>query len=69
MDIEEKLGVVCSWCRRIREGDGWRVPDEGDEYEPGPLASHGLCKECYEEMLDEFLAPVPVSGPDPRIAL
>jgi len=44
---------VCSWCRRVRQGDAWRdvetsiadgeLPGRG---EPMPRVSHGICYDC-----------------------
>jgi hypothetical protein len=71
MNNENKNGLMCSWCRRIKdEEEGWIFPVEIDEMAViDPLISHGLCDDCYGDIIDDFMAPVraaeisvPVSG-------
>jgi two-component system, sensor histidine kinase and response regulator len=49
----EAFLVVCSWCRRVRQGDAWRdverAIEEGDLFgraERMPKVSHGICEDC-----------------------
>lgn len=62
---------MCSWCRRMKDEDaGWIFPADIDEMRAvDPLISHGLCDDCYGDIVDDFMAPtrtdeisVPVSS-------
>lgn len=57
MKTENNYGVMCSWCRRVKDSElGWIFPSAEEEPSiPGPLTSHGLCDDCYSDILDEFM--------------
>jgi hypothetical protein len=52
---------VCSWCHRVRDGQGqWReaaaAPEGAGE------ASHGLCPDCYSEEMRLLLLDMAGGG-------
>lgn len=57
MDSDQYSGIMCSWCGRIKDKElGWIAPTfQGDQTLPGPLTSHGLCDDCYANIIDDFL--------------
>jgi sigma-B regulation protein RsbU (phosphoserine phosphatase) len=44
----EGLLSVCSYCKRIREADGWASLERYIEARSKAEFSHGFCPECYE---------------------
>lgn len=56
MSTDQYSGIMCSWCGRIKDDKlGWIFPGEDDRVLNGPLTSHGLCDECYANIIDDFL--------------
>ena len=57
MDSDQDSGIMCSWCKRIKDSElGWIIPTgQDDQPIPGPLTSHGLCDDCYASIIDRFL--------------
>jgi hypothetical protein len=51
--------MICSWCKRIKDprSGAWIEPpvDSEDNYVHPGLRSHGLCSECYSEIVGEFM--------------
>lgn len=47
-DSESCFITVCGWCRRVKMEDGTWMPTEAvDE----GILTHGICPECYHEMM------------------
>jgi hypothetical protein len=51
----ESFVVLCSWCRRVREGDEW-VELERFLAARRAHTSHGLCPDCELRMLEELVS-------------
>ena len=60
----ECVVVTCSWCKRIRAGEGlWYEVEEAVpilglfEVDKVPQLSHGMCEECYEVVMRTITTP------------
>ena len=42
----ESLVVMCSWCRRVREGREWLSMEEFLERQHAARTTHGICERC-----------------------
>ncbi len=54
----DHLMIICSWCKRVSDGDGaWVEIDEAPVLyrvfaeELPPSVSHGMCDDCYSSMM------------------
>ena len=44
----EGLLSICSYCKKIREGDGWTQLESYVQHRSDASFSHGVCPTCYE---------------------
>ncbi len=62
MNSENKNRLMCSWCRRVKDGtETWILPAGAEETDtPDPSVSHGVCDDCYDEKIEEITTPAHV---------
>jgi hypothetical protein len=60
MNSFEIDGIICSWCKRVKDDErGWVYPSTGSDHAtPSEFTSHGLCDACYARIAEEFLNKV-----------
>ena len=44
----ETIMSVCSYCKNVREGDGWVSMEHYVAVHTGTRSSHGICPSCWE---------------------
>lgn len=57
-EIKTLSGIlpICSCCKQIRNDSGyWQQVEEYISEHSGAMFSHGLCPECYQKEMDDFL--------------
>lgn len=48
---------ICSYCKKIRKGDGWTSLEKYMSEHSEARFSHGLCPDCAEKYYGEYLHP------------
>jgi hypothetical protein len=51
--LEEFLRI-CSWCRRVSDGDKWLAMEDYFSSKFATKTSHGMCPECLQKKKDEL---------------
>lgn len=54
----EGLLSVCSYCRKIQEGESWASLEQYIEKRSQAQFSHGICPDCYARVFEPTLGPL-----------
>jgi len=60
----ESIMAVCSYCKNIREGDGWVRMEEYVATHTGTRSSHGICPSCWESRVKPELEQLGIKADD-----
>jgi CheY-like chemotaxis protein len=60
----ESVMAVCSYCKKVRQGDGWVDMQSYVADRFGTWPSHGICPHCYEHTVKPELAALGVKMDD-----
>ncbi len=54
LDYLEGFLKVCSWCRKVGDGDEWVSIEEFVKRNMNTETTHGICPDCHDRMLERM---------------
>jgi len=57
----ESIMSICSYCKKVRDGDRWIDMEEHISKKYGTKPSHGICPDCYEHRVKPELDALGIS--------